>query len=75
MSALFLINSKRTSKARVNRYVEMGSPWHAPFSELKYRVVKPLFVTHECCLFNKTFIQCMKSSPKPHFFKALNRKA
>ena len=25
MSALFLINSKRTSKARIKRYTEMGS--------------------------------------------------
>ena len=75
MSALFLINSKRTSKASINRYAEMGSPWRAPFSKLKYRVVKPPFITHDCCLFNKTFIQCMKFSPKPNFFKTNNRKS
>ena len=74
MSALFLINSKRTSKASINRYAEIGSPWRAPFSKLKYRVVKPPFKTHDC-LSNKTFIQCMKFSPKPNCFKALNRKS
>ena len=59
MSSLFLINSKRTSTASINRYVEMGSRWRALFSKLNYRVVKPPFITHDCCLFNKTFIQCM----------------
>ena len=75
MSALFLINSKRFSKASINRYAKMGSPWHALFSKLKCRVAKPLFITHGCGLFNKTFIQCMKFSPKPNFFKANNRKS
>ena len=69
MSALFLINSKRTSKASINRYAEMGSPWRAPFSKLKYRVLKPPFITYDCRLFNNTFIQCMKFSPKPIFLK------
>ena len=71
MSALFLINSKRTSKACINRYPKMGSLWRAPFSKLKYRVVKPPFITHDCCLFNKTFIQCMKLLPKPNLLKHL----
>ena len=75
MSSLFLINSKRTSKASIKRYAEMGSPWRAPFSKLKYWVAKPPFITHDCCLFNKTFIQCMKFSPKPNFFKTNNRKS
>ena len=75
MSSLFLINSKRTSKASIKRYAEMGSPWRAPFSKLKYWVVKPPFIMHDYCLFNKTFIQCMKFSPKPNCFKALNRKS
>ena len=68
MSALFLINSKRTSIASINSYAEMGSLWRAPFSKLKYLVVKLPFITHDCCLFNKTFTQCMKFSPKPIFF-------
>ena len=75
MSELYLINSKRTSKASINRYAEMESPWREPFSKLKYRVVKPPFIMHYCCLFNKTFIQCMKFSPKPNLFKALNTKS
>ena len=75
MSSLFLINSKRASKVSINRYAEMESPWRAPFSKLKYRVVKPPLIMHDCCLFNKTFIQCMKFSPKPKFFKANYRKS
>ena len=41
MSALFLINSKRTSKASIKRYADMGSPWRALFSKLKYGIVNP----------------------------------
>ena len=48
MSALFLINSKRISTASMNRYVEMGSPWRAAFSKLKYGIVKPPFINHDC---------------------------
>ena len=48
MSPLFLINSKRTSKANINRYAKMGPPWRAPFSKLKYAIVKPPFITHDC---------------------------
>ena len=46
MPALFLINSKKTSKARISKYAEMGSPWLAYFPKLKYRVVKPAFIKH-----------------------------
>ena len=53
----------------------MGSPWRAPSSKVKYQIVKPPFITHDCCLFNKTFSQCRKFSPKPNFSKALNRKS
>ena len=48
MLALFLINSKENSKASKNRYAEMEPPWLTPFSKLKYGVVKPPFVTHDC---------------------------
>ena len=48
MSALFLINSKRTSKGSLNRYAEMGLPCRAPFSRLKYGFVKPPFINHDC---------------------------
>ena len=39
MSALFLINSKRTSKASIDKYADMESPWRTPFSNLNYGVV------------------------------------
>ena len=48
MSALFSINSKRTFETSINKYAETESPWRAPFSKLKYGVVNPPFVTHDC---------------------------
>ena len=48
MSALFLINLKRTSKASINRYANMGSYWRVPSSKLKYGVVNPPFISHDC---------------------------
>ena len=48
MPALFLINSKRTSKARINKYADMGSSWRVPFSKLKYGIVNPPLITHDC---------------------------
>ena len=56
ISALFLINSKRTSKASINKYADMESTWRAPFSKLKYGVVNSPFITHDCWSFH-TFIQ------------------
>ena len=53
----------------------MGSPWSVPFSKLKYGVVKPPFITHNCWLFDNNFIQCMKFSPKANSFKTLYRKS
>ena len=38
MSALFLINLKKTFKASINKYADMGSHWRAPLSKLKYGV-------------------------------------
>ena len=48
MSALFLINLKKTFKASINKYADMGSHWRATFSKLKYGVVNPRFITHDC---------------------------
>ena len=40
-----LISKKIISNSRMNRYAETGSPWKAPFSRLKYVIVKtPLSV-------------------------------
>ena len=39
MSALFLINLKKTFEASINKYADMGSHWRAPLSKLKYGVV------------------------------------
>ena len=63
MPALFLINSKRTSKASINKYADMGSSWRVPFSKVKYGVVNPPLITHDCWLFNNIFFfHCMKIS-------------
>ena len=48
MSVLFLISTKRIPKARINRFADMGTPWHATFFKLKYGVVNPPFITNEC---------------------------
>ena len=32
----------------MKRYAETGSPWRAPLSSLKYWVVVPPFMTHDC---------------------------
>ena len=58
MSALLLINSKRTSKAIVNRYAHMVSPWCVTFSKLKCGVVNSPFITNDCWSFY-IFIQYM----------------
>ena len=68
MSALFLINSNRTSKASINRYDEMGSPWLARFSKLKDGDVKsPSLLKkrlwHSC--FPVNFVKFLRTS----FFK------
>ena len=41
MPALFLINSKKTSKGSIHRYFDMRLPWHEPFSKSKHGVVNP----------------------------------
>ena len=40
MSALFLINSKRTSKASINKYADMESPWKAPFQDYLKHIIE-----------------------------------
>ena len=57
MSALFFVDSKRTSISNKNKQVDMRSPWCAPFSDLKCGVVNPPFIMHGCWSFNNTFIQ------------------
>ena len=36
ISILFLIKGKRTSKAIMKRYADIGSPWGAPLFNVKY---------------------------------------
>ena len=57
----------------MNRYAEIGSPWRAAFSRLKYFVVKPLFNTHDSCSYNKISIQPMKFSSNSIFLNQILR--
>ena len=51
MSGFALIKEKTTSKARIKRYVEIGSPCLVPLSNLKCGVVLPQLITHDSELF------------------------
>ena len=75
MSALFLINSKRSSKASINRYAQVESPSRAPFIILKCEVLTSPLMRYYCWSFNNIFIHCMRFSPKPNFFETMNRKS
>ena len=57
MSGFSLIKKKATSKAKIKRYAEIGSPCLVPLSNLKYGVV-----------FIKICIHFRKSLPNPFFF-------
>ena len=41
------MRSNKISNVSMKRYAEVGSPWQAPISNLKYWVLVPQFVTHE----------------------------
>ena len=41
---------KSTSNAMIDKYAEIGSPWQATFSKLKYCVLFPPFMTQDSCL-------------------------
>ena len=74
ISGCFLIKINKTSNTSMKRYAETGSLWGAPLSRLKYWVVVPPFMKHDCWSFNKISIQVMKFFPKPNFFKTEIRK-
>ena len=54
------IKTKRTSKAKVEKKTDTGSPLRAPFSKLKYGVVLPTLLTQDCGLFSSNLIQLIK---------------
>ena len=45
MSGFALIKEKTTSKAKIKRYAEIGSPCLVPLPNLKYGVVLPPLIT------------------------------
>ena len=69
MSGFALIKEKTTSKAKIKRYVEIGSPCLVPYSNLKYGIVLPPLITQDLGLFIKICIYFRKSLPNPNFFK------
>ena len=44
------------------------------FFNVKYRVANPPFITQDCWLFYNIFINVIKLSPNPNFFKTHNKK-
>ena len=56
MSGFALIKEKTTSKAKIKRYAEIGSPCLVPLSNLKYGVVLPPLITHDSEFFIKICI-------------------
>ena len=68
MSGFALIKEKTTSKAKVNRYAEIGSPCLVRLSNLKYGVVLPPLIRHDSGFFIKICIHFPKSLPNPNFF-------
>ena len=74
MLSLLFIKVKRTSKAIIKRYADIGSPWRAPFFNAKYWVANPPFIARDFWSFNYTFIHVIKLSGKRIFFKTLNKK-
>ena len=47
-SRCFVIKRNRISNTSLKRYSETGSPWQVFLSKLKYWVVVPPFMTHDC---------------------------
>ena len=74
MLSLLFLKVKSTSKTRIKRHADIGSPWRAPFFNVKYWVANPPFITQDCWSFNNIFILVIKLSPKPIFFKIYNKK-
>ena len=46
MFSLLLIKTKRTSKAKIKRSADTGSPWRVPFP-MEYGVVLPPSITRD----------------------------
>ena len=70
-----LSNTKETSKARIGRKTDVGSPWRVDLLlRLKYFVVKPPFIMQDSRFFIKIWLHFRIHSPKPDFSKLANEK-
>ena len=67
------IKAKRTSRAIIRIYSNIGSPWRAPLFNVKYWVAKPQFITQDCWSFKNILIQLIKLPPKKNLFKKHNK--
>ena len=68
------MRKNKISNVNMNRYAEIGSPWQAPLSKLKYCVVVPSLVKHETSSFNKISIYVIKLLQNPDVLKTKQRK-
>ena len=73
--SLLLIKAKRTSKVKVKRWADTGSPWRTPFSKLNYVLVLPALIAQDCWLLGDNLIQLVELLPKPSLFNTITRKS
>ena len=69
-----LIKTKETSKGRMKRNTETGSPWYVPLSKIKYIVVMPPFTTQGSWFLIRIWIHFRKHLPKSYLCETANKK-
>ena len=73
MSGFALTKEKIIFKAKIKRYVKIGSPCLVPYSNLKYGVVLPPLITHNFGFFIKICIHFQKLLPNPNFLAHIKK--
>ena len=74
MFSLYLLKTRRTSKAKKKESANNWLPRQAPFYKLKYGVVLPPLKTQDCWFFSSSAIQVIKLLLKPNLFNKAARK-
>ena len=70
----FLTIKNKTSRHKIKRYAETGSPWPAPFSRLKYEVAVPPLIIQDSWLSISILTYLIKSWPNPNFLGQASKK-
>ena len=69
-----LTSKIKTSRHKIKRYAEIGSPWRSPFSRLKYDVVIPALLIQDSWLSSNIVTHLIKSGPNPNFLRQAGKK-